>query len=65
MTKVKARRKLEKSGKVKKGDGKHVHHKTALSKGGGNGRKNLAVVDAESNWAEGNAISSKRRKGKG
>jgi len=58
----KARRRLEKKGRVHKGDGKHVHHKRALSSGGGNSDKNLKVVDAESNWAEGNKISSKNRK---
>ncbi len=60
----KARRKLEKSGKVHKGDDKHVHHKKPLSKGGSNTGKNLAVVDAETNWREGNSISSKNRKRK-
>lgn len=57
----KARRQMEKSGRVKKGDGKHVHHKKPLSQNGSNARKNLAVVDAEENWREGNTISSKSR----
>lgn len=60
----KARRRMEKAGKVSKGDGKHVHHKRPLSSGGSNSDKNLAVTDAESNWREGNRLSSKRRKGK-
>lgn len=58
----KARRRLEKAGRVHKGDGKHVHHKRPLSKGGGNGGGNLRVVDAEGNWREGNAISSRNRR---
>jgi len=44
---VKARRKLEKEGKVKKFDGKDVHHKdgNALN----NKRSNLSVVSARKN----------------
>jgi hypothetical protein len=45
----KARREMEKAGKVRKGDGKHVDHKTPLSKGGGNSKKNLRVRDGKSN----------------
>tara|TARA_R100000234_G_scaffold29944_1_gene17479 strand:+ start:51147 stop:51398 length:252 start_codon:yes stop_codon:yes gene_type:complete len=45
----KARRKKEKEGKVKKGDGKHVHHIKPLSQGGGNGDDNTQVVDAQDN----------------
>lgn len=60
----KARRRLEKAGRVHKGDGKHVHHKKPLSKGGGNGDGNLKVSDAKSNWREGNTISSKTRRKK-
>lgn len=62
----KARRKLEKAGKVKKGDGKHVHHKRPLSKGGTNSDKNLAVSGAQENWAEGRKVSAgnQRRKKK-
>ncbi len=44
-----ARRKLEKEGKVHKGDGKHVDHKKPLSKGGSNKRSNLGVRSASSN----------------
>lgn len=60
----KARRRMEKAGKVHKGDGKHVHHKRPLSKNGSNTDKNLSVVDAKENWREGNTISSKNRKKK-
>ena len=44
-----ARRKLERAGRVKKGDGKEVDHKKPLSKGGGNGRKNLRVTSRSAN----------------
>lgn len=46
---VTARRKMEKAGKVSKGDGKDVDHKRALSKGGGNGKSNLRVSSRSSN----------------
>jgi hypothetical protein len=36
-------------GKVAKGDGKDVDHKTPLSKGGSTGKSNLRVVDRSSN----------------
>jgi 5-methylcytosine-specific restriction endonuclease McrA len=45
----KARRKL----KLKKGDGREVDHKTPLSKGGGNGRKNLRAVSRKVNRKKG------------
>jgi 5-methylcytosine-specific restriction endonuclease McrA len=45
----KARAAMEKAGKVRKGDGKHVDHKTPLSKGGKNTASNLRVVSAASN----------------
>lgn len=45
----KARRVMEKAGKVRKGDGKEVDHKVPLSKGGGNGRKNLKVTSRRAN----------------
>jgi hypothetical protein len=45
----KARSEMEKAGKVSKGDGKDVDHKTPLSKGGGNGKSNLRVVDKSAN----------------
>jgi len=44
-----ARYQMEKEGLVKVGDGKHVDHKTPLSKGGSNKRKNLRVVSAKKN----------------
>ena len=44
-----ARYKLEKEGKVTKGDGKDVDHKKPLSKGGTNKRSNLSVKSASKN----------------
>lgn len=44
-----ARRKLKKAGRVRKGDGKDVDHKTPISKGGSNGNGNLRVVSKSSN----------------
>ena len=44
-----ARRKLEREGVVRKGDGKDVDHKRPLSKGGGNNRSNLRAVSRSSN----------------
>ena len=45
----KARYALMKEGRVKKGDGKEIHHKTALSKGGSNSRANWQVVSKARN----------------
>lgn len=45
----KARATLMKEGKVHKGDGKDVDHKTPLSKGGSNSRSNLRAVSASTN----------------
>lgn len=45
----KARRMMEKAGKVRKGDGKDVDHKTPLSKGGKTTRSNLRVVSRTTN----------------
>jgi hypothetical protein len=48
----KARRKLEKEGRVRKGDGKDVDHKRPLRKGGGNGKGNLRVRSRSKNRAD-------------
>jgi hypothetical protein len=45
----KARRTLERQGKVRKGDGKDVDHKRPLSKGGSNSPSNWRVKSASSN----------------
>jgi hypothetical protein len=44
-----ARTIMEKAGKVKKGDGKHVDHLSALLGGGSNNRTNLRAVSAKAN----------------
>jgi len=50
-----ARAKLAKAGRVSKGDGKEVDHKTALINGGGNSGGNLRVLDKKKNrgWRKG------------
>lgn len=52
---MRARRALEKEGKVKKGDGKEVDHKKPLKAGGSNSKSNLQVVDQKTNraWRKG------------
>jgi len=45
----KARRMLEKEGRVKKGDGKDVDHTKPLSKGGTSTEKNLRVKSKSAN----------------
>jgi len=64
-----ARRQMEDEGKVKKGDGRDVAHKKALSKGGGNGRSNLKVESRTANRSfsrnsNGSLKSERSRKGK-
>ena len=49
----KARKTLMSQGRVSKGDGKEVHHKTALSKGGSNNSANWQVVSRTSNRRKG------------
>ena len=44
-----ARREMERAGRVHKGDGKDVDHKTPLSKGGTNSKSNLRVVSQHDN----------------
>ena len=50
-----ARAEMEKAGKVSKGDGKDVDHKTPLKRGGSNGKSNLAVKSETANrgWRKG------------
>ena len=57
----KARRKLMKEGVVKKGDGKDVDHKQALSKGGSNARSNLKAVPASKNRSYARTKSGKMK----
>jgi hypothetical protein len=49
----KARREMEKKGRVRKHDGKEVDHKKPLSKNGSNGKKNLRVVSRHTNRIKG------------
>lgn len=51
----KARRMLEREGKVKPGDGKDVDHRHMLKDGGSNARSNLRVVSQKTNrgWRRG------------
>ncbi len=51
----KARRMLEREGKVKPGDGKDVDHRHMLKDGGSNARSNLRVVSQKKNrgWRRG------------
>jgi len=44
-----ARKMMEDDGKVKKGDGKDVNHKKALSKGGTNKKSNLEAIPKSKN----------------
>lgn len=44
-----ARREMEKSGRVHKGDGKDVDHKRPLAKGGSNTESNLRVTSKSEN----------------
>lgn len=65
----KARRLMEKAGKVRKGDGKDVDHRTPLSKGGTTTRKNLRVVSRSSNRsfrrnADGSLLNQLSKRGK-
>ena len=65
----KARRMMEKAGKVHKGDGKDVDHTTPLSKGGKTTRSNLRVVSRSSNRsfsrrADGSMLPQTSKRGK-
>lgn len=69
MEQNKARRMMEKAGKVRKGDGKDVDHKTPLSKGGKTTQSNLRVVDRSSNRSfrrnkDGSLLNQISKKGK-
>ena len=48
-----ARRKMKKEGRVKKGDGKEVDHKTPMKSGGGNSKGNLRVMSRKANRKKG------------
>jgi hypothetical protein len=44
-----ARAEMQKSGKVKKGDGKDVNHKNPIRSGGSNSKSNLSVTSPKKN----------------
>jgi len=56
-----ARSKMEKEGRVKKGDGKDVDHKKPMAKGGGNGRSNLQVKSKSANRSFARTKSAKMK----
>lgn len=58
----KARRKMEKSGKVKKHDGKEVDHKRGVK--AGNGKSNLRVISRKTNRRLGALKSARVKKRK-
>ena len=58
-----ARRAAEKTGSVKKGDGKDVDHKTPLSKGGSSKLSNTRIVSEGKNRSDGGKIGGKMVKG--
>ena len=60
-----ARTAMQKAGKVKKGDGKTVEHKKPLSRGGGNGRKNLTVKSNSANSRQGGKMGNRAGKAAG
>lgn len=61
---VLARRKLEKEGKVSKGDGKDVDHKKGLRSGGGNSRSNLRVRSRSANRSDNGHKKGEKQKRK-
>lgn len=58
---VTARRRMEKAGKVSKGDGKDVNHKKPLSKGGSNEIGNLEVRSQKANRGKLNPRHKKKK----
>jgi len=58
-----ARRQAEKAGTVSKGDGKDVHHKKPLSKGGSNKPANRRVISASSNRSFARTKTGKMKNG--
>lgn len=57
-----ARRRAEREGKVRKGDGKDIDHKKPLRSGGSNSRGNLRVAGKSANRAR-NGGTGGRKKG--
>lgn len=59
-----ARKRMEKAGRVSKGDGKDVGHKKALHNGGSNGGGNIRVESRKTNRSAGASIREGKRKKK-
>lgn len=59
-----ARRRAEKSGKVRKGDGKDVDHKKALRNGGSNSTSNTRVRSKSTNRADNGGKGGRPKKRK-
>ena len=60
-----ARRRMEKEGKVRKGDGKDVDHKKHKARGKlNNSRSNLRVMDRSKNRAKNLGTGGRKKKGK-
>ena len=60
-----ARTAMMNAGKVKKGDGKVVGHKQAVSKGGSNSKSNLRIETRKSSNRQGGRLQPKAAKAKG
>lgn len=60
----KARAQAIADGRAKKGDGKDVHHKKPLSKGGSTDKSNTAVVSRAKNRGHGMTDGKKPNKGR-
>jgi len=60
----KVRRQALKEGKVSKGDGKDIDHKTPLRNGGSTSKSNTRVRSAKANRADNGSYSGMARKGK-
>jgi hypothetical protein len=60
-----ARRILEKEGRVSKGDGKVIDHKKPIKSGGSNSRSNLRVKTLSANASHGGKIGNRKGKASG
>ena len=60
----KARAQAERDGRVSKGDGKDIDHKTPLRRGGSNAKGNTRVQSASKNRANNGSRKGMKRNGK-
>lgn len=60
-----ARKEAMRDGKVRKGDGKHIDHKTPLARGGSKSKSNTRVLSASANHRAGGKIGGYRKATKG